>query len=107
MDTPLLSTTRWCTLRQPASQALIAQRVLTVFDAKGARVYSRKLTAAQTYELIKVNMTPASAGTYFCRTRDASGVRLASGKVVVQNQHTYQFYWRYIKLRLISGSFIT
>lgn len=66
-------------------QALIAQRVLTVFDAKGARVYSRKLTAAQTYELIKVNMTPASAGTYFVELRDASGVRLASGKVVVQN----------------------
>jgi len=71
-------------VRYDNPDGLIKSRTLTVYDAKGARVYSRRLTAAETYELIRVNLTPASAGTYFVELRDASGERLASGKVLVQ-----------------------
>ncbi len=71
-------------VRYDNPEGLIRSRTLTVYDAKGARVYSKRLTAAETYELIRVNLTPASAGTYFVELRDASGERLASGKVLVQ-----------------------
>ncbi|MFC4263716.1 reprolysin-like metallopeptidase [Ferruginibacter yonginensis] len=55
---------------------------LNVYDAKGARVFSKGFTVTGTYGRMDVDMSRMQQGTYLVELRDASGKQLASGKVV-------------------------
>ena len=60
-------------------------RNVTVYDNKGARVFTQKLTISQPYQLIRIDLRPASAGLYIIVLYDGAGNRLATEKVIVQN----------------------
>ncbi len=59
-------------------------RTLAVYDSKGARVYSAPYTVSTPYDLMQVDMPRASNGTYIIYLLDASGNKIATGKVVIQ-----------------------
>ena len=59
-------------------------RFITLYDEKGARVYRKGYTVATSYEPMKVTARNLSAGNYALVLSDASGVTLATGKVVIQ-----------------------
>ena len=60
-------------------------RTINVYDERGARVFSRKYTFSGVYGRMDVVLDGITAsGTYFVDLRDASGKRLANGKVVVK-----------------------
>jgi hypothetical protein len=56
-------------------------RVLTVYDDKGGRVFSKQYSTTAIYERMDVNLSEYAAGTYMLELRDAGGKRIASGKV--------------------------
>ncbi|MEO7047182.1 MAG: T9SS type A sorting domain-containing protein, partial [Ferruginibacter sp.] len=60
------------------------ERTLIIFDAKGAKVYSKRYPINAPYDKMNVNMTNAQHGLYFIELRDANGKRIASGKVTLQ-----------------------
>lgn len=57
-------------------------RTMNVYDARGAKVFSRKYETTALYQKMDVNISNLSAGVYMIIVRDANGVRLASGKLV-------------------------
>jgi hypothetical protein len=59
------------------------QRTVTVYDAHGAKVYNARFTIAGAYHLLDINVKPASRGIYLVVVGDATGNKLAKGKVVV------------------------
>jgi len=59
------------------------QRTVTVFDSKGAKVYHSKFTVSGSYTLLPITIRPAQTGIYYVVVGDASGNRLADGKVLV------------------------
>lgn len=59
-------------------------RTITVFDAKGAKVYNAKFPVSGPYTLIPVNIKPAQTGIYIVVVGDASGKKLVEGKVLVK-----------------------
>jgi Fungalysin metallopeptidase (M36)/Secretion system C-terminal sorting domain/Fungalysin/Thermolysin Propeptide Motif len=61
-----------------------SERTLTVYDAKGARVYSKKYATGMAYDRMDVILTNAQAGVYSIDLRDNNGKRLASGSVIIQ-----------------------
>ena len=61
-----------------------SERTLTVYDAKGARVYAKKYTTGVAYDRMDVILTNAQAGIYTIDLRDNKGKRLASGSVIIQ-----------------------
>lgn len=60
------------------------QRTLSVYDSKGARVYSRQYNAAPIYDRMDVDLKNAADGVYTVDVRNSQGQRLASGKVIIQ-----------------------
>jgi Ig-like domain CHU_C associated/Secretion system C-terminal sorting domain len=65
-------------------QTNLGGRTLTLFDSKGARVFNQTYTNSVPYSYMKVDISKYAKGTYFVVLRDATGKRLASGKVAVQ-----------------------
>ncbi len=61
-----------------------AARTLNIYDSKGARVYSKLYSTSGPYTLMDVNMDNAASDIYFVELQDASGKRIASGKVVIR-----------------------
>jgi hypothetical protein len=59
-------------------------RTITMYDAKGARVYRKAFNVSTSYEVMNVNVEQLSRGVYTLVLSDASGVTLATGKVVIQ-----------------------
>lgn len=59
------------------------QRTILVFDSKGAQVYSGKFPVSGPYTLIPINLQRANTGIYYVVVGDASGNKLAQGKVHV------------------------
>lgn len=59
-------------------------RTIVVYDAKGARVYKAAYTVAGPYDMMLVDIPRASNGTYIVYLLDASGNKLATGRIVVQ-----------------------
>lgn len=59
-------------------------RTITMYDAKGARVYRRAYNVSASYEVMDVNVEKFSSGVYSLVLSDASGNTLATGKVVIQ-----------------------
>lgn len=59
-------------------------RTITMYDAKGARVYRKAYRVSSSYEVMDVNVPQFSRGIYTLVLSDASGETLATGKVVIQ-----------------------
>jgi Fungalysin metallopeptidase (M36)/Secretion system C-terminal sorting domain/Fungalysin/Thermolysin Propeptide Motif len=59
-------------------------RTITVYDAKGARVYSKLYSVTRTYDRMDVNLTNLQSGVYMVELKDGSGKHIASGMVVIQ-----------------------
>lgn len=62
----------------------LKKQYVTVFDAKGARVYDKEYNVQQGYNLLNVNLRNASSGVYMVILRDGYGNPLGSGKAVVK-----------------------
>jgi len=58
-------------------------RNLTIYDSKGARVYSKTYTINAPYGRMDVNMTPLSKGIYRVELSDANGNRIKTGSVLI------------------------
>jgi hypothetical protein len=57
---------------------------ITIYDAKGSRVYKQSFTPGTTFGRMDVILKNIGSGVYFVDLTDASGVRLQSGKVVIK-----------------------
>ncbi len=58
-------------------------RIITMYDSKGARVYSKAYAVTTSYEIMEVFMEKLSGGTYMLVLSDVTGKTLATGKVVI------------------------
>lgn len=56
---------------------------VTVYDAKGAKVYSKLFTFSGSYELHDIDLRGKSKGVYFVVVGDANGKRIIEGKMLV------------------------
>jgi hypothetical protein len=56
---------------------------VSVFDSKGAKVWSKQYAITRTYEQMNVNLSNVQDGVFFLEVRDASGKRLASSQVLI------------------------
>jgi hypothetical protein len=59
------------------------QRSITVYDSHGAKVYNAQFAVTGPYQLLSIDIKRAQMGIYYVLVGDASGKRLAKGKVVV------------------------
>ena len=59
-------------------------RTLNVYDSKGARVYTKAYTITDPYTKMDVNIENAASDVYLVIVTDASGKRIATGKVVIK-----------------------
>ncbi len=60
------------------------QRRLIIYDNKGSQVFDQKFTVSGPYTLMHVNLQNANTGIYFVIVGDATGNKLADGKVHVR-----------------------
>jgi hypothetical protein len=60
------------------------QQTIAVYDSHGAQVYSAKLPVSVPYQLHNIDLRPAARGIYYVVVGDASGKKLADGKVMIQ-----------------------
>ncbi|MBS1497154.1 MAG: HYR domain-containing protein [Bacteroidetes bacterium] len=57
-------------------------RTMNVFDARGEIIFTKQYQSSAIYQKMDVNISNLSSGVYMIEVRDASGTRLASGKLV-------------------------
>ena len=62
----------------------IAPRALTIFDAKGDRVFTKLYTIGRAYERMPVDMRAYGKGLYWVEISDVNGNRLTMCRVVIQ-----------------------
>ncbi len=60
------------------------QRTLAIFDSKGSMVFNKAFNISGPYTLLPVNLQRANRGIYYVVVGDATGKRLAEGKVHVR-----------------------
>lgn len=60
------------------------QRKIIIVDSKGSVVYSRQFPVTGAYTLIPINLESSSRGIYYVVVGDASGKKLAEGKVHIR-----------------------
>jgi extracellular elastinolytic metalloproteinase len=60
------------------------QRTLAIFDSKGSMVFNKAFNISGPYTLLPVNLQRASTGIYYVVIGDATGKKLAEGKVHVR-----------------------
>lgn len=60
------------------------KRKIAIFDSKGANVYNREFAIAGPYTLLNINLERGSRGIYYVVVGDATGFKLADGKVHVR-----------------------
>ncbi|MBK8953174.1 MAG: hypothetical protein IPM85_13825 [Chitinophagaceae bacterium] len=60
------------------------QRSLVIFDSRGSQVYNKVFTVTGLYTLLPVNLTGANTGIYYVVIGDATGTKLATGKVHIR-----------------------
>jgi Bacterial Ig-like domain/Ig-like domain CHU_C associated len=63
--------------------ANLTARTLNIYDSKGAKVFTQTYNNNVPFSYMKVNMTTKGKGTYFVELRDATGKKLATGKVLI------------------------
>ena len=59
-------------------------RIITMYDAKGARVYNKAYAITTSYQVMEVFAEKLSSGVYIVVLSDAQGVTLGTGKVVIE-----------------------
>jgi hypothetical protein len=57
---------------------------ITVFDSRGARIYSKNYAVNRGYNLMKVDLRNVASGAYFVVLRDGYGNRIASAGVFIK-----------------------
>ncbi|HWR33093.1 MAG TPA: zinc-dependent metalloprotease family protein [Chitinophagaceae bacterium] len=60
------------------------KRTVAIFDSKGSLVYSREFNITGAYTLIPVDLQTDNTGIYYVVVGDASGKKIATGKVHVR-----------------------
>lgn len=60
------------------------QRTIIIFDSKGAKVFTGQFPVAGPYTLIPIDLTRISRGIHYVVVGDATGKKLAEGKVHVR-----------------------
>lgn len=61
-----------------------SRQILSVFDSKGARVYSKSYDLTTTYQRMAVDMRRNRGGVYSILLSDRNGKKIATGSVVIQ-----------------------
>jgi len=59
-------------------------RMLTVYDSKGSRVFTRTYTVASPYTALDVDMSNHATGVYMVELGDRNGRRLKTGRVIIR-----------------------
>jgi hypothetical protein len=59
-------------------------RIITIYDAKGARVYKQSFVVTASYQIMDVDASHLSSGVYALALSDVNGEILETGKVVIQ-----------------------
>jgi hypothetical protein len=59
-------------------------RMVTVYDAKGSRVYTKMLPISGAYTLMNIDIKPTQGGVYFVVIGDAAGKKIIEGKILVK-----------------------
>jgi hypothetical protein len=62
---------------------IIPTRIVTIYDEKGARVYSKAHIVATANQNMEIIMEHPSKGTYFLVLHDKGGNQLAAGKFII------------------------
>jgi hypothetical protein len=58
-------------------------RIITIYDNKGAKVYSKRYSITDPYSSMDVDMRNHGKGLYFIIISDANGKKLTEGKVTI------------------------
>lgn len=66
------------------SSNLNTARSISIYDSKGSLVYQKNYTISSPYTGMQVDLINAASGIYMVDLRDASGKRIATGKVAVE-----------------------
>ena len=56
---------------------------VTIYDSRGAKVYKKEFTFSGFYELHSIDLTTQQRGIYFIVIGDATGKKIAEGKVLI------------------------
>lgn len=59
------------------------QRIVSIFDGRGARIFQQSFAISGPYTLIPVTLKAATRGIYYVVVGDATGKRIAKGSVIV------------------------
>jgi extracellular elastinolytic metalloproteinase len=70
-------------IRYSISSNNSVQRIVSMWDAKGARVFSKRFTVTSPVIDIPISVGHLSSGVYFVELSDMSGNRLETGKVII------------------------
>ena len=65
------------------NSAINTTRMVTVYDSKGAKVYNARFLLNGPYTLLGIDLQPALTGIYYIVVGDATGKKLAEGKILV------------------------
>ncbi len=65
------------------TEGTATSRSVTIFDGKGSKVYVANFTITGPYTLLNIDIKPAQSGIYYIIIGDATGKKLAEGKVLV------------------------
>jgi hypothetical protein len=61
-----------------------SQRRIVIVDSEGKKVYDRIFPVSGAYTLLNIDLRTASRGIHIVQVGDATGTRLASGKVHIR-----------------------
>ena len=67
----------------PRSSYALSPRVLTIFDSKGSRIFSKSYPILAAYTNMPVDLTNFGTGIYTVELSDFKGDRIKTGRVVV------------------------
>ncbi|MGC4101780.1 T9SS type A sorting domain-containing protein [Ferruginibacter sp.] len=62
----------------------VTKQIVTVYSAKGERVYTNEFAVTQAYQLLKIDMRKDAAGVYYVVLSDANGNVIKRGEVLVR-----------------------
>jgi len=66
----------------PGGQSTV--QTITIFSAKGERVYAKDFSITQAWQLLPIDLGRAGRGIYYIMLGDASGKKVRVGEVVIQ-----------------------
>ncbi len=66
------------------SEGTSTKRKIAIYDSKGASVYNAEFPISGPYTLLNINLEKAARGLYFVVIGDATGKKLAEGKVHIR-----------------------